>query len=251
MLQPMTQSDSHPDPLPAETVLTNEVARIQGVYAARERDIPWSRYSVASPGALLLQQQRVRSVVRVLRDGGYFPLSETRIGDVGCGHGGWLVDFESWGATQSRLAGIDLDPARVDVTRKRLPEADIRLGDGLTLPWPDGSFDLVVQGTMFSSILDQEMRTVVAAEMARVLAPGGAILWYDFFLDNPGNPDVRGIRRNEIRRLFPGFDGSLRRATLAPPISRRLARFAWPLAVALESGRLLNTHYVGLLRRRS
>jgi SAM-dependent methyltransferase len=239
---------TEPD-LPSGAGGDEEASRIREVYGMRDREIPWSKYSVASPGALFMVQQRVREVVRLLVQGGYFPLGETRILDVGCGHGGWLVDFESWGARQSRLAGIDLDERRLDHARDRLPQADLRRGDGGALPWLDGSFDLVLQSTVFTSILDVDLRASLAREMARVLAPDGAILWYDFFRDNPRNPDVRGVRADEVRALFPGFAVSLRRLTLAPPISRRLAPITWVGALALERTRLLNTHYIGLLRR--
>jgi len=239
-----------PEP-PLQSELGDEAARIRGIYEARDREIPWDRYSVASPGALLMSQQRVRGVVRLLAHGGFFPLAESRILDVGCGHGGWLVDLESWGATQSKLAGVDLEPPRVAHAKQRLPEADIRLGDGGSLPWPDGSFDLVLQSTVFTSILGDGIRAIVAREMARVLAPGGAILWYDFFRDNPRNHDVRGVRADEIRDLFPGFRVALQRVTLAPPISRKLAPISWTGAILLERLRLLNTHYIGLLRRHS
>ena len=185
--------------------------------------------------------------MKLLVDEGYFPLDEIRVLDVGCGHGSWLVEFESWGANRAKLAGIDLDPERIARARERVPGADIRQGDGNSLPWPDGSFDLVLQSTVFTSILDGAMRTTVAAEMTRVMAPTGAILWYDFFRDNPGNADVRGVRSDEISRLFPGLTVSLRRITLAPPIARRLAPRGWVAATALESMRALNTHYLGLI----
>jgi ubiquinone/menaquinone biosynthesis C-methylase UbiE len=219
------------------------------VYEERQRTVPWQRYSVASPGALFMYQQRVRDVVRLLSRSGCFPLTETRILDIGCGGGGWLVDFESWGATQSNLAGIDLDPPRVEQARMRLRAADIREGDASALPWEDGSFDLIVQGTVFTSILDAAMRHAVAREMTRLLAPGGAVLWYDFRYDSPRNPDVRGVRAGEIRELFPELGGRLHRVTLAPPLSRRLAPRAWSVARLLESLRVLNTHYLALLRR--
>jgi ubiquinone/menaquinone biosynthesis C-methylase UbiE len=92
------------------------------------------------------------------------------------------------------------------------PGADLRHGDASRLPWPSGHFDIVLQSTVFSSILEAAMRAAVAAEMTRVLAPGGANLWNDFFVDSPRNRAVRGIRRREIAALFPGFDVELRRA---------------------------------------
>lgn len=228
----------------------DEAARIRAVYEQRRRAIPSARYSVADPGALFLYQQRTRDVLSLLVRAGYFPLGGARILDVGCGSGGWLVDFESWGARQSNLAGIDVDPTRLSRARERLPAADLREGDGDVLPWPVGSFDLVVQSMAFTSILRAEVRVALAAEMARVLRPSGAILWYDFFRGNPRNPHVRAIGGTEVRRLFPGFDVMLRRVTLAPPLARRLARRAWIVALLLESGRLLNTHHLGLLRPR-
>lgn len=219
------------------------------MYEARAREIPSSRYSVADPGALFLYQQRVRAVVRLLVRYGYFPLGTTRILDVGCGTGGWLVDLDTWGATQSSLAGIDLSPTRVAEARRRVPFADIREGTGHVLPWDDQAFDLVIQSTVFSSILDPSMRVALAGEMTRVLAPAGAVLWYDFFRGNPRNPDVRGVKAAEVDRLFPDLDVSLKRVTLAPPLARRLVGRAWGLGLMLESARILNTHYLGLLRR--
>ena len=225
-----------------------EAARIRAVYEQRRRAIPWARYSLSDPGALFLYQQRTRDVVRLLVRAGYFPLDGARILDVGCGGGGWLVDFESWGARQDNLAGIDVDRSRLARARERLPAADLREGDGEVLPWPAGSFDLVVQSMAFTSILRTELRVALAAEMTRVVRPSGAILWYDFFRANPRNPDVRAIGGTEVRRLFPGFDLTLKRVTLAPPLARRLAGRAWVVALLLESGRLLNTHHLGLLR---
>jgi hypothetical protein len=83
--------------------------------------------------------------------------------------------------------------------------------------------------------------------MARVLAPGGAIAWYDFFVDNPRNAAVRGIGRSELVSLFPGFDLRLRRVTLAPPLARRLAPRAPLVALLAEELHVLNTHYAALL----
>ena len=184
----------------------------------------------------------------LLRSAGLLPLG--RVLDVGCGSGQGLADFETWGARRERLAGIDLLAERVSAATARLAGADLRVGDATALPWESGSFDIVAQSTMFSSILDPAMKAAVAREMARVLAPGGAIAWYDFFVDNPRNAAVRGIGRRELASLFPGFELRLRRVTLAPPLARRVAPRLPLLALLAEELRVLNTHYVGLLVRR-
>lgn len=227
-----------------------EATRIRGESERRARELPSDYYSLSKPGMLFVYQQMARDFVRTLVREGQFPLTERRILDVGCGFGSWLLELDIWGADQSRLAGVDLNQGCVARATKRLPAADIRVGDASSLPWEPASFDIVIQATAFTSILDGAMRQAVAGEMARVLAPGGMVLWYDFFRENPRNPNVRAIRARELRALFPEFDVRLRRVTLAGPVARRLARWSWTGCLILESAKLLNTHYLGVIRRR-
>jgi SAM-dependent methyltransferase len=227
-----------------------EAERIAAEYARRGASIPPDRYSPAAPAQLLLRQSRERAVLAALRRSGMLPLAGRRILDVGCGAGQWLADFETWGADRAGLAGIDLLDDRIAAAQVRLtPGADLRAGDASRLPWPAGHFDVVLQSTVFSSILDQPMRTAVAGEMARVLAPGGVIVWNDFFVDSPGNRAVRGVRKREVAALFPGFRLDLRRVTLAAPLARAVAPRSQLAAIALEALRVLDTHYLGVLRR--
>ena len=99
------------------------------------------------------------------------------------------------------------------------------------------------------SILDDVMKKQIAPEISRVLKPGGALLWYDYFVSNPSNPDVRGVSRREIVRLFPGFSISLKRVTLDPPITRTVASVSTALYRLLSSVPLLRTHYLGFLQK--
>src|SRR5690606_37574580 len=102
---------------------------------------------------------------------------------------------------------------------------------------------------VFTSILDPEMKQAVAREMARVCKPTGAIVWYDFHVNNPRNPHVRGVKKREIHSLFPNHRVRLRRVTLAPPLVRRLVNVSWIGCELLEKFRILNTHYFGVLRK--
>jgi ubiquinone/menaquinone biosynthesis C-methylase UbiE len=227
----------------------NEADRILEEHRRREREIPAGFYDLDRPANLFLRQGQERALRDALERSGLLPLSGRRLLEVGCGSGNWLEILERFGARREGLAGIDLDPGRAAACAARFPGSDIRSGDASILPWESGRFDLVLQSTVFSSILDPEMRRAVAGEMLRVLAPGGAILWYDFFMDNPANPNVRGVRRREIETLFPGCRVELRRATLAPPLARRVVPASWTLASVLEALRVFDTHYLGLIRR--
>ena len=59
-----------------------------------------------------------------------------------------------------------------------------------------------MESTVFTSIMDPDLRRHVAAEMMRVFKPNGFILWYDYHVNNPCNQDVPGVKRREIYQLF-------------------------------------------------
>jgi ubiquinone/menaquinone biosynthesis C-methylase UbiE len=114
---------------------------------------------------------------------------------------------------------------------------------------PDDSFDLLLQSTVFTSILDQALKERVAAEMMRVSKPGGLILWYDYHLNNPWNPEVRGVPKAEIFKLFPGCRIELQRLTLALPLARRIAPYSFLICYLLEKLPFLCSHYLGAIKK--
>jgi len=167
--------------------------------------------------------------------------------EIGCGTGGILLEFLSYGVIPQKLHGCDLLPDRLTEAHARLPHLPLICADAQNLPYPDHAFDLVMQFTVFSSILDKTVKSNIAREMRRVVKPSGLILWYDFWL-NPTNPQTRGIRPSEIRRLFPGCRCEFHRITLAPPIARWLAPRSWLLCYILERLKVFNTHYLVAIR---
>jgi len=227
-----------------------EAARIRAEYERRERELGREFYALTSTPNLFARQSQQRALLRGLTKADLLPLRDRRILEIGCGRGQWFSVFEDFGARRELLAGIDLDEGRLDDARARYGPADLRVGDATALPWPAATFDVVFQSTVMTSILDAAVRTAVAAEMLRVLAPGGTILWYDFRYDNPANASVRGVAAPEIARLFPGCAVDLEPVTLAPPLARRVVPRSWLLAAGLERLRILNTHLLGVIRRR-
>ena len=201
-------------------------------------------HSLFDKTSLFNFQQRQRAVLSILREAGFFPLKDFDILEIGCGTGYVLLECLAYGAVTNRVHGVDLALGKVVQACDRLPLMPLSCADGRRLPYGNGKFDLVLQNTVFSSVLDQEIRRELAREMLRVLNPErGMILWYDFWL-NPTNAQTRGIRPKEIRSLFPGCAFEFRRVTLAPPIARKIVPFSWVAAFTLEKLRLLNSHYL-------
>ncbi|MGC2154113.1 MAG: class I SAM-dependent methyltransferase, partial [Terriglobales bacterium] len=181
-------------------------------------------------------------MAELLRSAGLRSLAGLRILDVGCGAGATLRQYLEYEADSDRMWGIDLLPTFVE--KARLLNLQVVCGSASKLPFAESSFDFVSQFMLFTSVLDAAMRRQIAREIDRVLAPGGKLLWYDFAFNNPANPDVRGIRLTEVRRLFPGFTMTSRRITLAPPLARMIGRFGPTLYYLTSKMRFLCTHYL-------
>jgi SAM-dependent methyltransferase len=93
--------------------------------------------------------------------------------DVACGTGNATIPAARAGA---RVTGLDFAPALLDIAREQAADAMVEIdfveGDAQELPFGDASFDAVVStfGHMFAPD-----HARAAAEMKRVLRPGGAI----------------------------------------------------------------------------
>lgn len=201
------------------------------------------RYSMLRPEVWHMVQERQRAMLGLFARLGWQSLHGKRVLEVGCGAGGNLLELLRLGFAPQHLAGVELLPERLAAARALLPEAlQLWPGDALALEWPDASVDIVLQSTVFSSVLDPEVQQRLAEAMWRWVAPGGGVLWYDFTVDNPRNPDVRGVPLARIRALFPHARLWHHRVTLAPPLARALCRIhpvLYPLANLLPP---LRTH---------
>jgi ubiquinone/menaquinone biosynthesis C-methylase UbiE len=228
-------------------IIAAERERIQLEYHRRAREINPDLYAAWQPASRFMLESRNRTGARMLHRLDVFPRPGDECLEVGFGNIGWLTELIGWGVSETNLHGIELSAARANKARQILPVADLRIGDAVELPWEDRTFRLVVASTLFTSVLDDEVRRLIADEIVRVLAPGGALLWYDFAYNNPRNPNVRGIGRGEIKKLFPSLSGKIRTITLAPPLTRLIAPRWWTLASFLEAIPLLRTHLLAVL----
>jgi SAM-dependent methyltransferase len=113
------------------------------------------------------------------------PDARTRILDLGAGTGHWMAAFRRW----YRLIPHGLDPSPAMRAEATEPIED---GDAAHIPLPDGSMDAVWLSTVVHHIPDLR---AAAAEIRRVLRPGGLVLIRSVFA---GRPD--GV---SLFRYFP------------------------------------------------
>jgi ubiquinone/menaquinone biosynthesis C-methylase UbiE len=107
-----------------------------------------------------------------------------RVLDVGCGTGVFLRMCADRGAA---TCGIDASEGLLAVAEERVPEAELRLGDLQSLPYPDDSFDLV---TGFTSFFFADDIVAALREAGRVARPGAPIVIQVF-----GRPELCAIER--------------------------------------------------------
>lgn len=242
------QRDRRMSTLAPETARAAE-HRLRTAYARRAWDDP--RYAWQTPGYLFLMHDLARRLLAVLTQHSLRPLSRTTILDVGCGTGYWLRQFVEWGAQPARCTGVDLLPDRLRAAHARCPQGmTLHCASAAALPFAAEMFDVVCQFTVLTSVLEPPMRQQIATEMLRVLKRDGIILWYDFRVKPPRNPDVCGIRRREIARLFPACRVRLTPITVAPPLLRALAPSSWLACLLLSQLPWCCTHYLGVIRKR-
>ncbi len=202
-----------------------------------------SRYATLDSYNLRVLQERQRALSRLLRRHTRKPVDTLQLLEIGCGVGTNLLELLWFGFTPQKLLGNELLEERVAQARRRLPSLiDIHAGDAVQLSFDERQFDIVYQSTVFTSLLDRNFQHKLADKMWSLVLPGGGVLWYDFTINNPRNPDVRGVPTRRIRELFPQGKLYVRRVTLAPPLGRLSCRLYPGLYGLINSLPWLRTH---------
>jgi SAM-dependent methyltransferase len=209
------------------------------------------RYSILRPEVWQTLHERQRVLLRLWAQIGIGDPASLHVAEVGCGSGGNLLELLRLGFTAERLTGIELLPDRFERARAALPAATRLLrGDASQAAVVAESQDIVWQSTVFSSLLDDGFQQQLAASMWRWLKPGGAVLWYDFAVDNPFNADVRGVPMARLRALFPAASRVIwRRVTLAPPLARLVCRAHPALYGVFNALPWLRTHRLAWIEK--
>jgi ubiquinone/menaquinone biosynthesis C-methylase UbiE len=116
-----------------------------------------------------------------------------RLVDLACGSGAFLTDLKAT-FPRAAITGLDLSPAYLAEAQARSGAAVVR-ASAEHLPFADASLDGVTCIYLFHE-LPPKVRIAVAAEIARVLKPGGVLAFAD---------SVQGSDEPELARLLEAF----------------------------------------------
>jgi len=151
-------------------------------------------------GAMARTDAQAHTHIRQLISSALQLTPATHLLEVGCGAGAVLSLLADTGAT---LAGADFSAAHIEIARRVLPTADLRVAEAAALPWPDATFDAVFSYGVFLYFQDLAYAAAVLGEMLRVARPGARILILDI-------PDAARREECEAARRAAG-------ASLNPP----------------------------------
>jgi SAM-dependent methyltransferase len=175
-----------------------EVERLTAEYEQRDKGgVAGSIYSFSNPGYVFHVQDIEWELLRAFRDHDV-ELADCDVLEVGVGFGTFLQRVVDFGARSG--TGIDVLPWRIDQARERYPKLELVTGDAAALPFEDNRFQITMQLTCLTSVLDAETRKQIASEMQRVTAPGGLIVSYDM-RPTPLAIRMMGRAYSAIRRL--------------------------------------------------
>ena len=167
------------------------------------------------------------------------PKPRERILDIGCGDGFYDRKIAKHGA---KVVGIDISTKGLETARHKnaVEGVEFHHMNAEELDFPEGSFDKVVSFCVIEHFNDDDK---VLAGIARVLAPGGRLV---FSADSLSNPEITSDEREHHRRRYAvnnfyekqmiatkleraGFRVDRVKYLLTTPVALAIARLTWRL----------------------
>jgi SAM-dependent methyltransferase len=201
---------------------------------------------LSDPRTLELQYEQLKRREREVLDR-HLRLERGDVLSVGCG---WHPGRHLFPAPSFRLVGVDTDGNRVRVSIERGEADEGVVGTAGSLPFEDGSFDVVLYRLVLHHVAYRGPLSACFAEASRLLRPGGAMVAIEPGLWHPvgaalalanrlglGEP-IHGTR-DDVPLSPRVLRGEARRAGLRPELHavtftwrrmpRPLQRALWPL----------------------
>lgn len=140
--------------------------------------------------------------------------TSSRVLDVGCA-GGWLTAKIAQVLPGAEVTGLDVSPGMIKYAAREYPELDFVCADAHEVPFPGGSFDLVVCTETLEHVVDP---LGVLLEIRRCLSPDGQavismdtgnwlfnLVWF-FWTKTKGRvwqgAHLHKFDRNKLKKLF-------------------------------------------------
>lgn len=126
--------------------------------------------------------------------------------DVGCGTGEISFMASRKVGASGNVIGLDITPGMLEMAKIKMKDLDLpkdidfQVGDALSMPYDDGSFDLVTSGYMLRNVTDIQQ---AVNEMFRVLKPGHKVIVAE--LAKPKNRILLWGYNIYVFRIVPWF----------------------------------------------
>ncbi len=236
--------DHRPRPVEEERAERDRLERVYGAYSSD----PYYTKIWTGDAARFILERKWEDIGRMLGAEGV-DTATARLLDLGAGSGGDCDRFRRLGLRPERIVALDLLRDYPRLARRSHAWLAALQADGALLPLRDGSFDVVYQSTMLSSVLDRDRRTRILHEVRRVLARRGLFVSYDTRYPNPWNRNTRPVSSAEITAAFPGCRVRVKSTTPIPQLIR-LFRFLPPAVWrAIERIPPLRSHLLVVVRK--
>jgi arsenite methyltransferase len=177
-------------------------------------------YLYATPRGRFLLWRRITDQLQLRGD--------ERVLDVGCGRGmamltvtgalpyGHLIGIDLWRSQDQ--SGNDIDAALANATAAGVSDrVEFRTANMAELPFPDGTFDLVVANVSIQNLKDRARRRTVIDEIVRVTKPGGRVRLAYIQYARQYRDDLEANRGQRCHRTEPRRPWMVREPLLRHP----------------------------------
>jgi ubiquinone/menaquinone biosynthesis methyltransferase len=103
---------------------------------------------------------------------------------------------------ESRIVALDFSAAMLEAGRRKVPQAEVVVGDAASLPFEDATFEAVICGFGMRNLADPSRG---AREVARVLRPNGVFVTLELF--RPAHFAARAFHEAYAKVVMPAIGG--------------------------------------------
>ena len=170
--------------------------------------------------------------------------ADTRVLEVACNMGTTMVALAE--AHGCRITGLDMNPAALEKARANIEKhglgdvIDVVEGNAMALPFPDETFDVVINEAMLT-MLPRANKAKAIAEYFRVLKKGGVLLTHDVSLRVTDDAEAAELRAGISRAINVNVD------PLSQPMWEELFRSVG-FAIEVQTGDMTLLDPAGLVR---